>query len=142
MVSDEEVLLGIASSEDIESRSRPGIFATDSSRGRGPASLETSGRDAPVLILGPERGKAMNTKALRFGCAVILLCSRLPFFAAVLAELGGVSDNNLTLLTDPGLSAFRGALQRMRQMVSAADSRGKDCRLVLDYSGHSDECSP
>jgi len=121
----------------------------------------------------------MKTKTLRYGCAVIFLCSLFPFFgtaqdqspapmerfalvagsnaggpgrvqlkyadsdarsiAAVLTELGGVSDSDLILLSNPGLPAFREALLQMRQRVSAAESRGKDCQLVFYYSGHSDE---
>jgi hypothetical protein len=60
-------------------------------------------------------------------------------FASLLTELGGVKGEDLVLLSDPSLSAFRGAAERMRAATVAANASGQRCELMLYYSGHSDE---
>ncbi len=60
-------------------------------------------------------------------------------FATVLKELGGVRDEDLVLLVDPSLAAFRSAMGRMQQKVGAAAAAEERRELVVYYSGHSDE---
>jgi hypothetical protein len=60
-------------------------------------------------------------------------------FASLLTELGGVRDEDLVLLLEPGLSSFRAAAERLRARAAAAGEAGQRCELMLYYSGHSDE---
>jgi len=60
-------------------------------------------------------------------------------FAALLTELGGVHGEDLVLLVEPGLAAFRGAAEKMRASAASANASGQRCELMLYYSGHSDE---
>ncbi len=60
-------------------------------------------------------------------------------FAGVLTELGGVRAEDLVLLVDPNLAAFKSAIGRVQQMVSAPRQGEERRELVVYYSGHSDE---
>jgi hypothetical protein len=60
-------------------------------------------------------------------------------FANLLMELGGVNDSDLVLLLEPGVSAFRGAADRVSSLASMANAAGQRCEIIFYYSGHSDD---
>jgi hypothetical protein len=60
-------------------------------------------------------------------------------FASVLRELGGVRAEDLVLLVDPDLAAFKSAMGRVQQMVNSPRPTEERRELIVYYSGHSDE---
>jgi hypothetical protein len=60
-------------------------------------------------------------------------------FAALMTELGGVRQGDLTLLIEPRLAALGAALGSIREEAARAEGSGARSELVFYYSGHSDE---
>jgi hypothetical protein len=85
-----------------------------------------------ALVMGANKGGEGNVR-LRYAT------SDARSFADLLTELGGVRPEDLVLLLDPPLSAFRDSAERLRAQATMAGAAGQRCELVLYYSGHSDE---
>jgi hypothetical protein len=85
-----------------------------------------------ALVVGQNRGGDKNVR-LRYAT------SDARSFGDLLVELGGVRPDDLVLLLDQGLPAFRDATERLRVQAAAAEASGQRCELMLYYSGHSDE---
>jgi Caspase domain len=100
------------------------------------AGAESPSSPAPTrrfaLVVGANSGGAGSVR-LRYAV------SDARSFAALLTELGGVRGEDLILLLDPSLAAFRGAAERLRASAALAEASGRRCELMLYYSGHSDE---
>jgi hypothetical protein len=100
------------------------------------ANAEAPASPAPTrrfaLVMGANSGGAGSVR-LRYAV------SDARSFAALLSELGGVKTEDLALLIEPSLAAFRGAAEKLRSSAAAANARGQRCELMLYYSGHSDE---
>jgi hypothetical protein len=101
-----------------------------------PGADASPAADAPLrrlaLVLGANSGGEGRVK-LRYAA------SDARSFGSLLTELGGVRDEDLVLLIEPGLSSFRGAADRVRERAAAAKASGQRCEFVFYYSGHSDE---
>ncbi|HTX72420.1 MAG TPA: caspase family protein [Rectinemataceae bacterium] len=102
----------------------------------GAAGQVPGSQPAPVrrfaLVAGSNGGAAGQTR-LRYAA------SDARSFAAVLTELGGVSQNDLILLVDPSLTQLRESFSRMRRAVAGSAGTGQKSLFILYYSGHSDE---
>jgi hypothetical protein len=85
-----------------------------------------------ALVMGANSGSEGSVR-LRYAV------SDARSFASLLTELGGVRSEDLVLLLDPGLAAFRGAAEKVRAQAASATASGQRCELMLYYSGHSDE---
>ncbi|HEY6037596.1 MAG TPA: caspase family protein, partial [Kofleriaceae bacterium] len=59
--------------------------------------------------------------------------------ADVLRQLGGVSDVDLSLLSEPDTKALDGAFDGLAQRVHDERLKGQRVELVVYYSGHADE---
>jgi hypothetical protein len=59
--------------------------------------------------------------------------------ADVLEQLGGVSQADLSMLSEPDTHAVDGAFDALSQRVRDERKRGQRIELVVYYSGHSDE---
>jgi Caspase domain len=59
--------------------------------------------------------------------------------ADVLEQLGGVSQGDLSMLSEPDTRAVDGAFDALSQRVRDERKRGQRIELVVYYSGHSDE---
>ena len=59
--------------------------------------------------------------------------------ADVLRQLGGVSDVDLALLSEPDIKAVDGAFDGLAQRVRDERLKGQRIELVVYYSGHADE---
>ena len=99
--------------------------------------IESSAQGLPpmrrfALVMGANGGGEGRVK-LRYAA------SDARSFAGLLEELGGVQAEDLVLVLEPGLSSFRGAVDRLRAVAAAANAAGQRCEFVLYYSGHSDE---
>jgi hypothetical protein len=106
-------------------------FAAPGASGESPSQPSAPTRRL-ALVMGANSG---GEGSVRLRYAV----SDARSFASLLTELGGVRPEDLILLTDPGLAAFRGAAERVRAQAASANASGQRCELMVYYSGHSDE---
>jgi hypothetical protein len=96
------------------------------------ASGASSGFRRFALVVGVNDGGAGRARLRYAGTDA-------SAFSDVMAELGGVSREDLILLREPTRAGFLEAMETLRVRIGAASGRGARAELLVYFSGHSDE---
>jgi len=97
-----------------------------------PAAATTSPLRRFALVIGSNNGGA-GRETLRYAG------HDAGTVADVLRQLGGVTQPDMALLTEPDLKALDGAFDSLSKRIAVEKSKGQRVELVVYYSGHADE---